>query len=203
MKYPKLRELKEAIRALIRGPYTSKFPFKPHVPSEKFRGRPYFFEEDCVGCTACAQVCPAKAIDVEDSFKDGVAVRRLTVHWDVCICCGNCEANCLTGKGIRLSKEFDYAVCQQREELKQAIEKELILCECCRDLIVPYDQYAWLSQRLGPFVFSNSSLSLFYLRTLNLAAKEKSSPKRESGLNRSDRMKILCPRCRREAVLKS
>ena len=203
MKYPKLRELKEAIRALIKGPYTSKFPFKPHVPFDSFRGRPYFFEEECVGCTACAQVCPAKAIDVEDEIKNGVAVRKLTVHWDMCICCGNCEANCLTGKGIRLSKEFAYATCQQREELKHSIEKELILCDCCQEVIVPYDQYTWLSQRLGPFVFTNTSLALFYLKALKLTLKEKASSKKASDVKRSDRVKILCPRCRREAVIKS
>lgn len=203
MRYPKLRELREVIKALFRGPYTSPFPYKPHVPYERFRGRPYFFEEDCVGCTACAQVCPAKAIDVEDDFSSGVPKRRLTIHWDICICCGNCEANCLTGKGIKLSREFAYATCEKREELKQGIEKELIACECCHDPIVPFDQYTWVFKRLGPLLFSNSSLALFYLRMLNLASKEKDSPKKESEFRRPDRIKVLCPRCRREAVLKS
>jgi len=203
MKYPKLRELKEAIKALIKGPYTSRFPYQPHTPYERFRGRPYFHEEDCVGCTACAQVCPAGAIDVEDIVKNGLAKRVLTVHWDICIFCGQCQANCLTEKGIILSQEFDFATTEQREDLKQTIEKELIVCDCCQELIVPYDQYAWISKRLGPLMFSNSSLALFYLRMLNLALKEKPAPNKESEFQRPDRIKVLCPRCRREAVLKS
>lgn len=203
MKYPKLRELKEAIRALIKGPYTSKFPFKPHVPFEKFRGRPYFYEEECVGCTACAQVCPARAIEVEDKLENGKFVRKLTVRWDICIFCGNCEANCLTGKGIRLSREFDFATCGKREELFHEVEKELILCECCKDPIVPFDQYVWLTERLGPYIFTNSSLSLFYLKMLRLATQVKFEPKKEPEFNRSERIRILCPRCRREAVIKS
>ncbi|KAF5434557.1 hydrogenase-4 component H [Candidatus Methanophagaceae archaeon] len=37
MKYPKLRELVEAIKAVLKGPYTSKFPKKPYVPHPNFR----------------------------------------------------------------------------------------------------------------------------------------------------------------------
>ena len=203
MRYPKLRELKEAIKALIKGPYTSRFPYEPHTPYERFRGRPYFHEEDCVGCTACAQVCPAAAIEYEDKIRNDKAKRVLTVHWDICIFCGQCEANCLTGKGIMLSQEFDLATTEKREDLKQVIEKEFVLCECCAEPIVPYDQFVWVSQRLGPLSFSNSSLMLFYLRMLNLALKVKPALKEELEFRRSDRIKILCPRCRREAVIKS
>jgi len=199
MKYPKLRELKEAVRALIKGPYTSKFPYEPHKPYERFRGRPYFHEEYCIGCTACEQVCPAKAIEVEDKKEK----RVLTVRWDICICCGQCQANCPTEKGIVLSQEFDYATTEKREELKDAVEKEFVFCECCGEPVVPYDQYIWVAKRLGPLVFSNSSLLLHYLRLSGLALKEKLSSKKETELSRADRIKILCPRCRREAVVKS
>lgn len=203
MRYPKLRELKEAIRALIKGPYTSKFPKEPHVPYERFRGRPYFHEEDCIGCAACAQVCPAKAIDCEDIIAKGNAKRKLTVHWDICIFCGQCEANCLTTKGITLSREFDFARTEDREGLKQSIEKEFILCECCGEVIVPADQYNWVVKRLGPLLFSNSSLMLFYFRLLNFASKDTPASKEGQAPDRASRIKILCPRCRREAVIKS
>lgn len=203
MRYPKLRELKEAIKALIKGPYTSRFPYEPHKPYERFRGRPYFHEEDCVGCTACAQVCPAAAIEIEDKIENGKAKRILTVHWDICVFCGQCQANCLTGKGIILSQEFDLATTEKREGLKQTIEKELLLCDCCSEPIVPFDQFDWVAQRLGPLTFSNSSLLLFYLKSLRLAIKEETSAKKEMEFLRADRVKILCPRCRREAVIKS
>lgn len=204
MRYPKLRELKEAIRALIKGPYTSRFPYEPHKPYERFRGRPYFHEEDCVGCAACAQVCPTGALEFEDKIKNGRAKRILTVHWDVCIFCGQCQANCLTEKGIILSQEFDFSTTDKREDLKQEIEKEFVLCECCGEPVLPRDQFFWVADRLGPLVFSNSSLLLFYLRTFGLALKETFSVKKEeTELSRSDRVKVLCPRCRREAVIKS
>lgn len=204
MRYPKLREIKEALRALIKGPVTSRYPYQPHTPYERFRGRPYFHEEDCVGCTACAQVCPARAIDYEDEIAKFKARRVLTVHWDICVFCGQCEANCLTGKGIILSREFDFATSEKREGLKQVIKKEFLLCECCGEPIVPYDQFVWVVKRLGPLVFSNSSLMLFYLRISDLASLEtRPALKEEPEFGRPERIKILCPRCRREAVLAS
>jgi hydrogenase-4 component H len=199
MKYPKLRELREAIKALVKGPYTSRFPYEAHKPYERFRGRPEFHEDDCIGCGACFQVCPATAIDMQD-VKDK---RVLTVNWDMCIFCGQCQANCITGNGIVLSGEFDLATTGKRSELKQTIEKEFAVCDCCGENIVPQDQILWVAQKIGPLCFSNPSLILFYLRVLNPASKEKFSPKEELEFQRSDRIKILCPRCRREAVIKS
>lgn len=203
MRYPKLRELKEAITALIKGPYTSKFPKEPHVPYERFRGRPYFHENDCIGCTACAQVCPARAIEVRDEVVNGKARRVLTVNWDICIFCGQCQANCPTSKGIMLSQEFDFATTGKREDLKCTIEKELAVCECCGEPIVPADQYSWVADKLGSLCFTNSSLLLFYLRNLGLSFKKAALGKKQAEALRSTRIQLLCPSCRRQAVIKS
>lgn len=204
MRLPKIRELKEAIKSLFSPAYTSDFPRKPHTPYERFRGRPYFHEEDCIGCAACAQVCPAKAIEINDEIKGTIAKRKLTIHWDICVFCGQCEANCLTSKGIMLSQEFDLATTEKREDLKQVIEKEFVICESCDEPIVPYDQYMWVAKKIGPLAFTNASLLLFYLRSVGLSLKEKIIPGHKTSVsNRSMLIKILCPRCRREAVVKS
>lgn len=199
MKKPKLRELKEAIKALIKGPYTSKFPYEPHKPFERFRGKPQFNPDECTGCGACFQVCPARAIEMKDAGEK----RVLTVHWDLCIFCGQCQANCLTEKGIELSQEFDLATTGKREDLKQDIEKELIFCDGCKEVIAPYEQILWVARKLGPLMFTNTSLMLFYINNFVPAPKEKDSSKDEKEFLRSDRIKVLCPRCRREVVLKS
>jgi len=188
---------------LIKGPYTSMFPSKPHVPFERFRGRPYFYESDCIGCTACAQVCPPQAIEFEDTIINGKAKRKLTVHWNICIFCGQCQANCPTTKGIMLSNEFDLATTESSALLKQEIEKKLITCDCCGETIVPLDQYLWVAQKLGPLCFSNPSLILFYFKVLDMALKSREPAKEDSEFLRSDRMKVLCPKCRREAAIKS
>ena len=105
VKKPKIREVWEAVKALILGPYTLPFPKKPSVPFPKFRGKPEFCKEDCVGCGACAEVCPAKAIEIVDVQASGSrGKRKLTLHHDICQFCGQCQANCITEKGVKLGQ---------------------------------------------------------------------------------------------------
>ncbi len=199
MKYPKLRELKEAITALIKGPYTSNFPFEPHVPAERFRGKPEFHEQDCVGCGACVNVCPARAIEMRD---EGDA-RILVYRWDLCIFCGQCEANCLTEKGIMLSREFDIASTGEREEQRQEIRKKLVLCDCCGEVIAPYDQLLWVAKKFGPLLYSNTSLLNVFFRERGLAEEENPTGEDSGEMNRARRVEVLCPACKREAAFAS
>ena len=101
MKKPKLRELKEAVTALIKGPYTDKFPKAPAKVMETYRGKPEYHEDDCVVCGACGEVCPVRAIEmVDERREDGTAVRRMVLHYDICIMCGQCQRACITEKGM-------------------------------------------------------------------------------------------------------
>ena len=199
MRYPKLRELKEAVKALVKGPYTTKFPFEEHIPAERFRGKPEFHEQDCIGCTACANVCPARAIDVLDEGEE----RILTYNCDVCIFCGQCEANCPTGRGIILSKKFDLASLESRQEQNQEIRKKLVLCDACGETAAPYDQLVWVAEKLGALLYSNTSLLKVYFSSMDISSGENptSEPMDEAG--RAKRAEILCPACRRKAVYKS
>jgi len=187
---PKLRELKEAIRAVIVGPYTAKFPAEPTPVPDTFRGRPTRDVEKCVGCLACYHVCPSRAIDLEDDVES--KVRRITTGFDRCIFCGQCEANCITQEGVKLTQEYDLAS-TDRSELHETTEKELVLCEACGAIIGAEDHMRWVAQRLGPLAFANPSLMLTTLQDLDLAdtAAPPSAP-----LRRGDRIRILCPKCR-------
>jgi formate hydrogenlyase subunit 6/NADH:ubiquinone oxidoreductase subunit I len=200
MKLPCLfqfRILKEAVKALINGPYTSKYPAEPHIPAERFRGKPHFYEDDCIGCTACAQVCPSRAIDVFDSIEEHK--RTLVHHSDHCIFCGQCEVNCPTLKGIMLSHDFDLA-CFDRKACEENISHELVICGECNEIVGTRKQILWIAAKLGPLAYSNPTLFLAYLGNLKLANEHSRVETVE--IARTDRFNALCPKCKREVVIK-
>jgi hydrogenase-4 component H len=197
MRYPKLRELKEAITALIKGPYTTKYPFKPHIPEKRFRGKPEYFKDGCVGCKACAEVCPTGCIEVKDTPDLKTPLRRLDLHYDSCIFCGQCQAACITQEGIKLSNKFDLAIFD-RSEAVESVEKELTLCEGCGCIVGAKDHLLWVAKKLGALAYSSPTSYLATLKELKLAYL---GVQKSEELIRQDRIKILCPKCRREITL--
>lgn len=57
------------------------------------------FSEKCMGCGACAIVCPQKAISWVDD--------RLTVDHTRCVGCGRCETECPTGAMTLYGREYE------------------------------------------------------------------------------------------------
>ena len=199
MRLPKLRELAEAIKALIKGPYTSKFPKVPHVAHPNFRGQPKFNSDKCVGCYACEEVCPAGALGHEDILDKGVP-RRVMIHYtDTCIFCGECQAACISDhEGIKLSNDWELSFFD-RKEAYETIEKELELCEICAAAVACKDHLKWISQRIGDLTYSSPTLYLSRLKSLGIIDANIISALKDQG--RSDRVKILCAPCRRETTL--
>lgn len=199
MKYPKLRELKEAVTSLFSPPYTTKFPKVPSPAAPAYRGKAEFNEEECVVCGACANVCPPGAIEkIEESTPGGK--RRLILHYDRCIFCGQCQANCLTEKGIQLTTKYDLAVLS-RSEAQTSIENELVFCEHCGEPITTRKHLSWVINRLGPLIFSNPNLFISSLTDIELI-KEKLPEQKGIPLERADNLRFLCPNCRKQLTLK-
>jgi len=197
MRYPKLREIVEAVRAIVKGPYTSRFPFKVHVPEERFRGKPEYNEDECVGCNACSEVCPTGCIETKDIIDSELAVRRLDLHLDSCIFCGQCQSACITRGGIKLSSKYDLAVFDRKEAI-ESVEKDLVLCEACGCIVGAKDHLIWAVQKLGHSAYSSPTSYLSALKDLRLAYIR---TEKKDTLTRQDRIKILCPKCRREITL--
>lgn len=199
MAKPKVREIGEALRALFKGPYTTKYPFKPAYVSKNFRGKPEFNERGCVGCGACTFVCPPQALSFKDEITDSEAKRKIKLDLSLCMFCGQCELNCITKDGIHLTNEFDLSTFD-RAELVESIEKKLVLCEVCGSVIAPEDQINWIAEKIGVAAFSNPTLFLSYLKNFAFVS-EKPLTKGELRRQRHSRIRILCPNCRRETTL--
>jgi hydrogenase-4 component H len=197
---PKLRELKEAVRALLLGPYTTKFPAKPHEPPDGFRGKPQFDEDECIGCRACAEVCPALAIQVIDDTQTDPPKRRLELHYDKCVFCGQCELNCTTKEGVKLSKIYDLATLD-RSECVEKIEHDLVLCEVCGVIVGTPKHLRWVAEQLGAKAYANPTLIVSADGSMRLAAKD-GGRRQDPILARSDMMRIMCPECRRTTVIR-
>lgn len=200
MRYPKLRELKEAIVSLVTPPATTKFPYKPHVPAPAFRGKPVVNDAECVGCHTCSNVCPSGAITVSD---DAVQkIRTITRDFGKCIFCGQCEAYCITAKGVILSHTIFDLSTFQKESLIEQQHKELIVCEHCGSVITTREHLHYIYDKLGTRAWS----SLLTLRALNtrlqLAGEEETSTPPGDGLRRKDMFRILCPNCMRNIQIK-
>lgn len=191
------RILKQAVQAVFSPAFTTRFPAEPFEPQDAFRGRPRFNPDACVGCGACAQVCPPKCIEVIDDLDSTPPKRTLVQHLDACIVCGQCERYCPTQKGIRMSHEWDFAGFAPAD-FEERIEKELVMCELCGDLVAPVDQLSWLARELGPTSFANPTLTMFSGQHLGYVEKGVTNPS-EITL-RADRMAIQCPKCKRKTA---
>jgi len=200
VKKPKLRELREALTAVVRGPYTGKYPFQPHTPPDGFRGKPEFDTDRCVGCGACAEVCPALAIEVIDDPTADPPTRRIEQRWDKCIFCGQCELLCTTGDGIKLTKTYDLSTLD-RASCRQHIDHDLVLCEICGAIVATRAHLRWVAIRLGAKAYANPTLVIAADGSMALAHADGGRPG-DPALARSDMMRIACPDCRRTTVIR-
>ncbi len=200
MKKPKIRELGEAIKAVVKGPYTTKFPFEPPEIIPEFRGFPEYQDDDCVRCGACVEVCPARAIEVEEYEKGGKKFRKVRFRYDVCLLCGQCGALCTTGKGIVYTNKYAKNTLDRAEVIHE-VEDELVECEKCGKVISTKRHLEWISNRLGEKAFANPTIVLTKHIPMGVADEERKSEE-SCKFDREDWYKILCPDCRRAAWMK-
>ena len=119
-------KLKEALICLKAGRVTLRYPFAPRVPEDGFRGRVEVDAEKCVGCGACAEVCPPRLIEVSDVSQEK---RVLDFYLERCTYCARCAEVC-PEEAITVTKEFETAT-NDREDLHMHVEVFMSTCRRC------------------------------------------------------------------------
>ncbi|MCX5866237.1 MAG: 4Fe-4S dicluster domain-containing protein [Proteobacteria bacterium] len=99
-------KLKEAAICFKAGRVTAPFPLgpEPNPPGDWFRGKIKVEVEKCIGCGGCANVCPARLIEINDSE----TARTLEYFLKRCTYCGRCAEVC-PESAIKMSTEYQTA----------------------------------------------------------------------------------------------
>jgi len=118
-------KLKEAVICFGAGRVTLKYPFEPVQVPPKFRGKIKFDARKCIGCGGCANVCPPRAIVIEDMGE----VSRITLHLDRCVQCARCYEVC-PEDAIWPTDEFETAT-PDKADLKSDMTLYMSSCQRC------------------------------------------------------------------------
>jgi len=124
-----ISELKEAFINLrgeeVEPPRPVKLPFP--IPSA--HKKMVISDKKCIGCGACATVCPACCI----SFLDNKKYRTLKIDIADCIYCGVCSEVCPENAIVLMSGNELFST--NKEHLYHELRIKLKRCEHCREVI--------------------------------------------------------------------
>lgn len=120
-----LKGLKVTLVNLFRRKVTLQYPEEyPKVPP-RFRGLhgltvdPETGDDNCIGCQACARICPDRLITLELEKREGHKGRypaRFEIDLNACCFCGLCTEACPTPmKSLVMTREFELASADRRK----------------------------------------------------------------------------------------
>lgn len=125
-----ISEIKETLICLKAGRVTLPYPLKvteQALPKEGFRGQPEVNFDLCIGCGACASVCPPKLIGVIDEN----GIRYMPRELARCTYCGRCEDVC-PQKAITMTMNFELAT-DNKDDLFIGGKFKMVKCSECNE----------------------------------------------------------------------
>ena len=126
--------------------------------------------------------------------------RKFELRYDKCIFCGQCELNCTTDDGIKLTTEYAMATLD-RSSCVETIDHDLVLCEVCGVVVGARKHLRWVAEKLGAKAYANPTLIIAADGGMTLAPRD-AGRHGEPTLARNDMMRIMCPACRRTTVIR-
>ncbi len=107
-----------------------------------FRGDPHVDQSKCMGCGACAHVCPAEAIEiVEESGQRVIRFKRRD-----CIFCATCQDVC-PSQAVELAQR-EKSWFSDKDASRSEARLSLASCLACGAPYVPTEQVAWAMRKL-------------------------------------------------------
>lgn len=107
----------EALKCLVKRPFTEKYPKEKVMVPPRFRGKLIFDRKGCTACGLCRMVCPTHAVRLgmrTKEIKVGELVHKQLIHpiqsidMGRCVYCGLCVDIC-PPKVISFTNEFELA----------------------------------------------------------------------------------------------
>ena len=121
-----MSKIKETLLCLKAGRVTLSYPVNPRPVPQRFRGRPVFDPNKCVGCAGCANNCPAREILISDVCQE---IRIIKYIGRRCTYCGRCAELC-PEKAIVMSHEYENAT-EAIRDIRQDLEIWMSTCQRC------------------------------------------------------------------------
>ncbi len=136
--------LKEVMICLRAGKVTLPYPLKPMKAPQRFRGRPNIDGSKCIGCGACAEVCPPRLIKVTDQG----TTRCVSMDYSRCTYCARCQEICPV-EAAKCTDDFEDAT-TRRSDLTVSVELDLVPCNTCGNPFITRRMLAKMSDEFSP-----------------------------------------------------
>lgn len=120
-----ISKIREVLICLRAGRVTLRYPLESMLAPKRFRGRPEIDGSKCLGCGACASVCPPRLISMHDA--DGR--RTVEMNYSRCTYCARCEEICPVG-AMKCTEDFELAS-SDRKNYSVTVDLETVACRNC------------------------------------------------------------------------